>query len=160
MAAALISMCVKVGLEWKSSLLAGAGWLAQGDLVVLLRSHLRTGWQWGSRIPEVLCSVPVWTQGWQVLGCLCPQWRSVQRVVGVCLEGSCLGSEKHQRQLTSGLRLSAQLLPTCSQVSSRDCRQELVLGAPCSTSLHQGQEPHTSDRAQGVHRVSARLEEP
>ena len=91
---------------------------------------------------------------------LCPQWRSVQRVVGVCLEGSCLGSEKHHRQLACGLRLSARLPGTCSQGSSRDCRQEPVLGAPCSTSLHEGQEPHTSDRAQRGHRVSARLEEP
>ena len=61
--AALISLCRKGGLEGSFSLWAGAGWLACGDLVVLLRSHLRTGWQWGSRLPEGLCSVPVWTQG-------------------------------------------------------------------------------------------------
>ena len=61
--AALISMCREGGLERSFSLWAGAGWWARGDLVVLLWSHLRTGWQWGSRIPEVLCFVPVWTQG-------------------------------------------------------------------------------------------------
>ena len=88
--AALISICGEVGLVGMFSLWAGVGWWAQGDLGVLSRSHLRTGWQWGSRIPEVLCSVPVWTQGCQVVGCLCPQWRSVQRVVGVCLEGRYL----------------------------------------------------------------------
>ena len=33
--------------------------ISGGDLVVLSRSHLRTGWQWGNRIPEVLFSVPV-----------------------------------------------------------------------------------------------------
>ena len=31
----------------------------------------------------------------------------MQKVVGVGLEGSCLGSEKHHRQLVGGLRLSA-----------------------------------------------------
>ena len=88
--AALISMCRKVGLEGRFSLWAGAGWWARGDLGVLSWSHLRRGWQQGSRILEVLCSVPVWTQGWQVVRCLCPHWKSVQIVVGVCLEGRCL----------------------------------------------------------------------
>ena len=41
--AALISMCGKVGLEWRFSLCAGAGWWAHGDLDVLSRSILRTG---------------------------------------------------------------------------------------------------------------------
>ncbi|XP_061260949.1 ral guanine nucleotide dissociation stimulator-like isoform X2 [Bos javanicus] len=36
--------------------------------------------------------------------------------------------------------------------SSPDCRQELVHGAPCSISLREGPEPHTSNRAQGGHR--------
>ena len=83
--AAVISMCRYGGLEGRFSLWAGAGWWARGDLGVLSRSHLRTGWQWRSRIPEVLCSVPVWTQGWQVVGRLHPRWKSVQRVMGVCL---------------------------------------------------------------------------
>ena len=51
-------------------------------------------------------------------------------MVGVCLEGSCLGSEKHHRQLTGALRLSAGLPGICIQGSSRDCRQERVLRAP------------------------------
>ena len=157
---ALIAMCGEVGLEGSFSLWAGAGWWARGDLGVLARSHLRTGWPWGSRIPAVLCSVPVWTQGWQVVGRLRPRWRSVQRVVGVGLEGSCLGSEKHHRQLAGGLRLSARLPGTCPQGSSRDCRREPVLGAPCSTSLHEGQEPHASDGAQAGLRVSATWEGP
>lgn len=157
--AALISMCGEVGLEGRFSLWAGAGWWARGGLVVLSRSHLRTGWQWGNRIPEVVLSVPVWTQDCRVVGCLHPRWRSVQRVVGVCLEGRCLGSEKHHTRLAGGLRLSARLPGTCSQGSSRDCRQEPILGAPCSISPHEGQEPHTSHRAQGGHRVSARWEE-
>ena len=84
--AALISMCRKVGIEGRFSLWAGAEWWARGDLGVLSWSHLRTGWQWGSRIPAVLCSVPVWMQGCQVVSCLCPRWRSVPRLVGVCLE--------------------------------------------------------------------------
>ena len=88
--AAIISMCREVGLEGKFSLWEGAGWWAGGDLGVLSRSHLRTGWQWRSRIPEVLCSVPVWTQGWQIVRHLHPRWRSVQRVVGVCLDLRCL----------------------------------------------------------------------
>ena len=78
------------GLEGRFSLWAGAGWWARGDLGVLSRSHLRTGWQWRSGIPEVLCSVPVWTQGWQVVGHLRLRWSSVQRVVGVCLDLRCL----------------------------------------------------------------------
>ena len=56
--------------------------------MALSRSHLRTGWQWGNRIPEVLFSVPVWIQGPQVVEYLHPRWRSVGRV---CLEGRCLG---------------------------------------------------------------------
>ena len=87
---ALIFMCGEGGLEGKVSLWAGAGWWARGDLGFLSQSHLRTGWQWRSRTPEVLCSVPVWTQGWQVVGRLRPRWRSVQRVVDVCLDLRCL----------------------------------------------------------------------
>ena len=87
---ALRSMGGEVGREGRFSLWAGGGWYAQGDQGVLSRSQLRTGLQWGSRIPEVLCSVPVWTQDCQVVGCLRPWWRSVQRLVGVCLEGRCL----------------------------------------------------------------------
>ena len=89
--AALISMWGEVELEGRFSLWAGTGWWARGDLVVLSRSHLRTGWQWGNRIPEVLFSVPVWIQGPQAVGCLHPRWRSVGRLVGMCLEGRCLG---------------------------------------------------------------------
>ena len=88
--AALISMCGKVGHERRYSVWAGVGCWARGDQGVLSQSHLRMGWQWGSRIPEVLCSVPVWTQGWQVVRGLRPRWSSVQREVGVCLEGTCL----------------------------------------------------------------------
>ena len=99
-------------------------------------------------------------RGWQGVGRLCPRWRSVQKVVGVGLEGSCLLSEKHHRQLAGGLRLSARVPGACPQGSSRDCRQEPALGAPCSTSVHEGQEPHTSDGAQGGHRVSATWEGP
>ena len=88
--AAVISMCGEGGLEGRISLWAGASLWARGDLGVLSLSHLKTGWQWGSRIPEVLYSVPVWTQGWQVVGHLHPRWRSVQRVVGVCLDLRCL----------------------------------------------------------------------
>ena len=87
---AFIFMCGEGGLEGRFSLWAGAGWWARGDLGVLSWSHLRTGWQWRSRIPEVLCSVPVWTQGWQVVRYLHPRWRSVHRVVGVCLDLRCL----------------------------------------------------------------------
>ena len=87
---AVISMCGEVGLKGRFSLWAGVGRWARGDLGVLLRSHLKTDRQWGRRIPEVLCSVPVWTQGFHVVGHLPPRWRSVQSVVGVCLEGRCL----------------------------------------------------------------------
>ena len=41
----------------------------------------------GSRIPEVLCSVPVWIDDCQMDGRLRPRWRSVQRVVDVCFGG-------------------------------------------------------------------------
>ena len=58
--AALISIWGEVELEGRFSLWAGTGWWARGYLVVLSRSHRRTGWQWGNRIPEVLFSVPVW----------------------------------------------------------------------------------------------------
>ena len=88
--AAIISMCGEGGLDGSFSLWAGAAWWARGDLVLLSRSHLRTGWQWRSRIPEVLCSVPMWSQGWQVVGRLRPRWRSVKIVVGVCLDLRCL----------------------------------------------------------------------
>ena len=88
--AALTSMWGEVELEGRFPLWAETGWWLRGHLVVLSRSHLRTGWQWGNRIPEVLFSVPVWIQGPQVVGCLHPRWRSVGRVVGVCLEGRCL----------------------------------------------------------------------
>ena len=87
---AVISMCGEGGLEGWFSLWAGAGWWPRADLGVLSRSHLRTGYQKGNRIPEVLCSVPVWTQGWQVVRRVPPQWRSVQRVVCVCLDLRCL----------------------------------------------------------------------
>ena len=60
-------------------------------------------------MPEVLCSVPVWIDDCQMDGRLRPRLRSVQRVVGVCVEGGCLRSEKHHRQLTGALRLSAWL---------------------------------------------------
>ncbi|XP_040098055.1 ral guanine nucleotide dissociation stimulator-like [Oryx dammah] len=66
--------------------------------------------------------------------------------------GDVWGSEKHHRQLAGALRLSAWMPGTCSQGSSRDCRQEPVHGAPCSISLHDRPEPHTSNRAQGRHR--------
>lgn len=92
--AALISRCGEVGLEGRFSLWAGTGWWAHRDLVVRSPSHLRTGWQWGKRIPEVLFSVPVWIQGPQAVGCLLPRWRSVQRVVGMCLEGRGLGVQE------------------------------------------------------------------
>ena len=95
-----------------------------------------------------------------MVDCLHPWCRSVQRLECRCLEGSCLGSKKQHRQLAGGLRLSVWLLGTCPHGSSWHCRQELVLGAPWSTSLHQGQEPYTNDRIQGGHRVSARLEGP
>ena len=88
--AAIISMCGEGGLDGSFSLWAGAACWARGDLVLLSRSHLRTGWQWRSRIPEVLCSVPMWSQGWQVVGHLRPRWRSVKVVVGVCLDLRCL----------------------------------------------------------------------
>ena len=65
--AAVTSMCGEGGLEGRFSLWAGVGWWASGDLGVLSWSHLRVGWQWRSRIPEMLCSVPVWTQAWQVV---------------------------------------------------------------------------------------------
>ena len=78
------------GLDGRFSLWAGAGWWAHGDLGLLSRSHLRTGWQWRSRMPEVLCSVPVWNQGLQVVRRLHPRWRSVKIVVGVCLDLRCL----------------------------------------------------------------------
>ncbi|XP_061260741.1 uncharacterized protein LOC133240253 [Bos javanicus] len=68
--------------------------------------------------------------------------------------GDVWGSEKHHKQLAGALRLSAWLTGTCSQGSSWDCRQEPVHGAPCSISLHEGLEPHTSNRAQGGHRVN------
>ena len=55
--AAVISMCREVGLEGRYSLWAGATWWARGDLGVLSRSHLRTDWKRGRRIPEVLCYV-------------------------------------------------------------------------------------------------------
>ena len=58
--AALISIWGEVELEGRFSLWAGTGWWARGYLVVLSRSHRRTGWQCGNRIPEVLFSVPVW----------------------------------------------------------------------------------------------------
>lgn len=114
--AALISMWGEVELEGRFSLWAGTGWWFRGDLVVLSRSHLRTGWQWGNRIPEVLFSVPVWIQGPQVVGCLHPRWRSVGRW-WACVWRDVWGSEKHHRQLAGALRLSAWLLGTCSQVS-------------------------------------------
>ena len=60
--------------------------------------------------------------------------------------------------MADALRLSAWLPGTCSQGSSRDCRQELAHEAPCSISLHEGLEPHTSNRAQGGHRVSGSWE--
>ena len=88
--AAIISMCGEGGLEGRFSLKPGVGWWPCGDLGVLSRSRLRMGWQWRSRIPEVHCSVPVWTQGWQVVIRLCPWWKSVQTVVGVCLDLRCL----------------------------------------------------------------------
>ena len=88
--AAVISMCREGGLEGRFTLWAGASWWARGDLGILSQSHLRTGLQWRSRIHEVLCSVPMRTQGWQVVRRLHPRWRSVQRVVGVCLDLSCL----------------------------------------------------------------------
>ena len=88
--AAIISMCGEGGLEGRFSLWAGAGWWACGDLGVLSRSHLRIDWHWRSRIPEVFFSVPVWTQGCQVVRRLHPRWGSVQRVVGVCLDLRCL----------------------------------------------------------------------
>ena len=130
------------GLDGRFSLWAGACWWARGYQVVLSRSHLRTDWQWRNTIPEVLCSVPVWTDGCQVVGCLRPWWRSVQRVVGVCLGGSCLGSEKHHRQLTGALRIPAGLPGICSQGSSRDCRQEPVLRALLHTPAREAGAPH------------------
>ena len=87
---ALIFMCGEGGLEGRFSLWAGVGCWSRGDLVFLSWSHLRMGWQWRSRMPEVLCSVPVWTQGWHVVRRLRPRWRSVKIVVGVCLDLSCL----------------------------------------------------------------------
>ena len=155
--AALISMWGEVELEGRFSLWAGTGWWFRSDLVVLSRSHLRTGWQWGNRIPEVLFSVPVWIQGLQVVGCLHPRWRSVGRW-WACVWRDVWGSEKHHRQLAGALRLSAWLPGTCSQGSSPDCTQEQIHGAPCSISLREGLEPHTSNRAQGGHRVSASQE--
>ena len=134
-------MCREGGLDGRFSLWARACWWARGYQVVLSWSHLRTGWQWRNRIAEVLCSVTVWTDGCQVVGCLRPWWRSVQRVVGVCLEGSCLGSEKHHRQLTGALRLSAGLPGICLQGSSRDCRQEPVLRAPAPQPSTRGGNP-------------------
>ena len=70
---------------------------------------MRMGWQWVRRIPEVLCSVPVWIDDFQMDRRLRPWWRSVQRVVGMCVEGGCLRFENHHRQLTGSLRLSAWL---------------------------------------------------
>ena len=43
--AALISMSMKVGLDGRFPLWAGAGWWARSDLRVLSWSHLRTGCQ-------------------------------------------------------------------------------------------------------------------
>ena len=57
----------------------------------------------------MLCSVPVWIDDCQMDRRLRPQWRSVQRVVGLCVDGSCLRSEKHHRQLTGALGISAWL---------------------------------------------------
>lgn len=82
-ASCLISIWGKWDLEGRFSE-QETGWWARGDLVVLSVEvkHLRTGWQWGNRIPEVFFSVPVWIQGPQVVECLHPRWRLVGRVVG------------------------------------------------------------------------------
>ncbi|CAI9177401.1 unnamed protein product [Rangifer tarandus platyrhynchus] len=73
-------------------------------------------------------------------------------------QGFCFRKPWRERFFRCFRRFSAQ--PGClwsfirraPKGSSRHCRQEPVLGAPCSTSLHEGQEPHTSDRAQGGRR--------
>ena len=88
--AAVISMCGEVGLEGRLSLWSAAGWWACGDLGVLSQSHLRTGWQWGSRIPEVLCSVPRLAGG-----------RASASSMEVCAEsGGCVSG----REMSVGLR--------------------------------------------------------
>ena len=49
--------------------------------------------------PQDVCSVPVWIDDFQMDRRMRPWWRSVQRVVGMCVEGGCLRFENHHRQL-------------------------------------------------------------
>ena len=58
----------------------------------------------------LLCAV--WIDDWQMDRRLRPRWRSVQRLVGVCVEGGSLRSEKHHRQLTGSMKLSPWLPDT------------------------------------------------
>ena len=95
--------------------------------------------------------MPVWIDDYQMDMRLRPQWRSLQRVVGVRVEVGCLRSEKHHRQLTGALRLSAWLPGTVFT----GLLEGLQTGAhPESPLLHlPAQEPGapTSNRAQGRH---------
>ena len=80
---ALICMSREGGLEGKFSLWAGAGWWACGDLGILSRSHVMTGYQQGNRIPEVLSLKRV---GLHYLNdclrkCDCGMWRA-GRILG------------------------------------------------------------------------------
>nr|XP_014338137.1 PREDICTED: ral guanine nucleotide dissociation stimulator-like [Bos mutus] len=86
---------------------------------------------------------------------------SSRRMFSSCVstdQGFCFRKPWRERFFRCFRRFSAQLGCLWSftrrspKGSSPDCRQELVHGAPCSISLREGPEPHTSNRAQGGHR--------
>ncbi|XP_015316441.2 ral guanine nucleotide dissociation stimulator isoform X2 [Bos taurus] len=86
---------------------------------------------------------------------------SSRRMFSSCVstdQGFCFRKPWRERFFRCFRRFSAQLGCLWSftrrspKGSSPDCRQELVHGAPCSISLREGPEPHTSNRAQGRHR--------
>ena len=148
---ALISMCREVGLEGRFSLWAGSGWLARGDLGVLSRSHLRTGWlgEAGSLRCSALCQCGPKAVWWTAV---CALGGGLYREWWACVwRGDVCSSEKHHRQLTGALSLSAWLADTVFI----GLLMGMQTGArPWSAVLHlraQGPGIPTSNRALGRH---------